>query len=321
MQYYTLEEAAKILGLDLGEVKRMAERNELRAFRDRGTLRFRKPEVDELARRRGMATNPAIGLDGMPARPAEPPAGPPSAARSAASHKSSQFEIGASNEEVDFGEGLLVSESGSKPRPPSSSKVAASPRPRPGSDSDVRLVADGSNLDFHIADDGAAPPGGPSSGTRPKSSMKRPSQVGRPQSKLVVGGAPQRPSQIRRPASRLDSDVRLVPPADSGDSGVRTSGDSGPRRGGQEARPGKSPSSSVFHLEEAPPLLAPLPEDSGQHARDAGAAGTRRSNHRPRTPRRRKSTWMQKCARPVHHRAYGLLRSNQPPASRAYHCR
>ena len=169
----------------------MAERNEVRAFRDKGTLRFRSQEVDELARRRGLATNPSISLDAaMSPKPAESPAAPPSAARRRPGQEASFFEIGASDEEVDFGEGLLAGGSASKLGPPSSQKAVTSPRPTPGSDSEVRLVADGSNLDFHIPNEGAAPPGGPISGTQPKSSIKKPSQIGRPESKLAASGTP-----------------------------------------------------------------------------------------------------------------------------------
>jgi excisionase family DNA binding protein len=62
MQYYTLEEAARLLGTTPDEVKKMAERNELRPFRDRGSMRFRGQEVEELARRRGRGSDPELQL-------------------------------------------------------------------------------------------------------------------------------------------------------------------------------------------------------------------------------------------------------------------
>src|SRR5207247_1991404 len=67
-QYYTLDEAAQILGTTADEVKKMAERNELRPFRDRGSMRFRTPEVDELARRRGRGSDVDLQL-GESSRP------------------------------------------------------------------------------------------------------------------------------------------------------------------------------------------------------------------------------------------------------------
>ena len=40
-QYYTLEEAARLLQTSQDEVKKLAEERKVRAFRDRGTVRFR----------------------------------------------------------------------------------------------------------------------------------------------------------------------------------------------------------------------------------------------------------------------------------------
>ena len=54
VQYYTLEEAARILGTTPDELKLLARRGELRPFQDRGTLRFRTQEIDELARMLGL---------------------------------------------------------------------------------------------------------------------------------------------------------------------------------------------------------------------------------------------------------------------------
>ena len=49
VQYYTLEEASRILGAGPEELKQLAKKGELRPFQDRGTLRFRTQEIDELA--------------------------------------------------------------------------------------------------------------------------------------------------------------------------------------------------------------------------------------------------------------------------------
>src|SRR5262249_9158610 len=63
-RYYTLDEAALTLGLTADEVRKMTERNELRAFRDRGTLRLRAEDIEELARSlgRGAAPEPCLGM-------------------------------------------------------------------------------------------------------------------------------------------------------------------------------------------------------------------------------------------------------------------
>src|SRR4029077_12781429 len=61
-QYYTLEEAAKLLATTPDELKLMAKKGELRPFQDRGTLRFRSQEIDEMARRRGRGSEPDLQL-------------------------------------------------------------------------------------------------------------------------------------------------------------------------------------------------------------------------------------------------------------------
>lgn len=56
--YYKLEEAAEVLGLAPDALKRMAQKNEIRSFQDRGTWRFRIQDVQELARQRGLGSDP-----------------------------------------------------------------------------------------------------------------------------------------------------------------------------------------------------------------------------------------------------------------------
>src|SRR6516225_5056980 len=62
VQYYTLEQAAQILRTTPDKLKEMAKRNEVRAFQDRGTLRFRAQEIDELARARGLGSDAGLQL-------------------------------------------------------------------------------------------------------------------------------------------------------------------------------------------------------------------------------------------------------------------
>src|SRR5262245_12054124 len=66
VQYYTLDEAAKILQMSQDDVKKMAEDKKLRSFRDRGTLRFRAQEIQELAREIGLGSNPDLQLGEVP---------------------------------------------------------------------------------------------------------------------------------------------------------------------------------------------------------------------------------------------------------------
>jgi hypothetical protein len=64
-QFYTLEEAARVLGMSPDELKTKAQSREVRAFMDSGSWRFRVADVDELARRRGMGSDPDLSLSDM----------------------------------------------------------------------------------------------------------------------------------------------------------------------------------------------------------------------------------------------------------------
>jgi excisionase family DNA binding protein len=65
--YYTLDEAARILQTSPDEVRKMAEDKKLRTFRDKGTLRFRAQEIDELARQLGLGSDADLQLGEVPA--------------------------------------------------------------------------------------------------------------------------------------------------------------------------------------------------------------------------------------------------------------
>src|SRR5262245_49928449 len=57
IQYYSLEEAARLLNVSPDELKMMSRRGEPRPFMDRGTPRFRVTEIDEMARRKGIGSD------------------------------------------------------------------------------------------------------------------------------------------------------------------------------------------------------------------------------------------------------------------------
>src|SRR5262249_27811168 len=61
-QYYTLEQAAQILRSTPDQLKEMARKKEVRAFQDRSGWRFRAQEIDELARARGLGSDPELPL-------------------------------------------------------------------------------------------------------------------------------------------------------------------------------------------------------------------------------------------------------------------
>ena len=64
-QFYTLEEAARVLGMSAEELKSKAQSREVRAFLDGGSWRFRVVDVDELARRRGLGSDAELRLSDL----------------------------------------------------------------------------------------------------------------------------------------------------------------------------------------------------------------------------------------------------------------
>src|SRR6059058_3369191 len=64
-QFYTLEEAARVLGMSPEELKAKAQHREVRAFLDGGSWRFRVVDIDELARRRGLGSDAEMRLSDL----------------------------------------------------------------------------------------------------------------------------------------------------------------------------------------------------------------------------------------------------------------
>ena len=260
VQYYTLEEAAQLLRLATDKLKEMVKRNEIRAFQDRGTLRFRKPEIDEMVRTRGLGSNPEMQAGGPPSSTSRrrsrvipdegtfnlieddavpladpPPAVPPRKSvlgnPSSSASKKSKLDSPSGGTPRKSVLGSPSPSSGSKrktvtPKTPS----PRSPYPRNASDSDVRLVSDGSDLNFHLElDDEAQKPKAPEP---PKSKLRKNSRMA--------------------PPAVSESRVPLLPPTLSDDSDVKIeleSPDSAVPIGQQEA---KSPSDSDVRLDGDP---------------------------------------------------------------------
>src|SRR5436190_10803742 len=76
--YYTLPEAAKVLAMSVDELKAMAQKGKIRSFQDRGTLRFRIQDVQELARQRGVSSDPdlVLGEASLPPKKSDGPRSP-----------------------------------------------------------------------------------------------------------------------------------------------------------------------------------------------------------------------------------------------------
>jgi excisionase family DNA binding protein len=209
--YYTLDEAARLLGMDAERLNQMAQRREIRAFADRGTWRFRTQDVEELARRQSQSSNPDLQLgEAEKSKSGGPrsgtkltsPSPQPKSGPKADDDAVFDFSLGATPDPLGEVQHEIVIES------PSSHKLGKggtniSPAPKPGSDSDVHLVFDagadysgGNDSDVKISDQ-------PSSKI-----LKKAGQAGSP-----LPRAQQPPA--RKPAppgkSSMDSGVRLVP--------------------------------------------------------------------------------------------------------------
>ena len=212
--YYTLEEAAKILGTSTENLSHMAQKREVRAFADRGTWRFRTQDIEELARRKGIGSNPDLQLGEAAQQPPSKKSDTPVRQAGGSDPGVFNFGLGGESDQVEIGQEIISDtpsgsrkvkggsssrlvgpKSGPKSAPKSGPK---SPPPKPGSDSDVRLVADGSDVTFQVAPDSdvrvTEAPGSPKSSVRKKAPPKEDSGV-----RLVPMD------------SESDSDVKIVP--------------------------------------------------------------------------------------------------------------
>jgi excisionase family DNA binding protein len=135
--YYTLQEAARNLNISLDELKMMAQKGKIRSFQDRGTLRFRIQDIQELARQRGISSDPDLVL-GDASLPKKGSGSSPRSPKSPASPKTPpkgavpevfDFEL---DEEVDLGEGMLDVETPSKKGSGSGGKPKSGGQPRSG---------------------------------------------------------------------------------------------------------------------------------------------------------------------------------------------
>jgi excisionase family DNA binding protein len=135
--YYTLQEAARHLNISLDELKMMAQKGKIRSFQDRGTLRFRIQDIQELARQRGVSSDPdlVLGEASLPPKKGSGPRAPKSPASPKTPSKDSVpevFDFELDDESVDLGEGLLDVDASSKKGPGSGGKPKSGPKGKSG---------------------------------------------------------------------------------------------------------------------------------------------------------------------------------------------
>ncbi|MBY0227729.1 MAG: hypothetical protein K2W96_00475 [Gemmataceae bacterium] len=234
MQHYTLEVAAQKLGISVDELREMAKKKQIRAFQNAGTWVFQARDIDEKARQMGAGSDHELQLgEGSPA--------PKGTAKATAPRKPADDELALGG--------------------PKSSKRL----PKPGSDSDVRLVIDDSpelKIDSDVRLDSPRPKKSGDSAVR-----LVPKGKGSDSDVKLVGDD--------KPAS--DSDIRLhdlpEPPRKKGkgaDAGIITEEiDLDAEEAKQKAKPkgGKPalPTSSPYELSESDMGLPPPKGKKGTH--------------------------------------------------------
>jgi excisionase family DNA binding protein len=232
--YYTLPEAAQFLGMSVDELKQMAQKGKIRSFQDRGTLRFRTQDIQELARKRGGTSDPDLPLGDAPPRSKAKPTGSSAAKKAPASSPKSPakkadtpevFSFDIDDDSVEIGHDLPLPTSAAK-----SSKPGSKSKKPAGTDSDVRLVADGSDVTFSVPRDSKVKPADSDvkispDPLKPKTGFKQPpsSTSAKRPSQLAIGSGAQPKSKFgSSPGSKQPTSARPhTPPHTPADSGVR----------------------------------------------------------------------------------------------------
>lgn len=124
--YYSLKEAAEILGMAGEQLNRMAQKREIRAFADGGSWKFRTQDVDELKRSRQYGSDPDIKL--------------PNLKGTGSSSEDEQIMLDAT---AFSGTGLVTGGKTEKAKPGSSSDVRLVLSDS-GSEAEIKLVPDSS---------------------------------------------------------------------------------------------------------------------------------------------------------------------------------
>ena len=140
-QFYTLEEAARVLGMGPEDLKQKAQQREVRAFMDSGSWQFRVADIDELARRRGLGSDPELSLSDLEL---EVPDGSGSDEIDLSEFQLGPAKLGPSSV-TDEEQDVQFDDLSLPPGPLSNSSstiIGMKPAGKLPSDSDVRLAAD-----------------------------------------------------------------------------------------------------------------------------------------------------------------------------------
>jgi hypothetical protein len=256
LQYYTLDQAAKILGVNQDRAKKLLDEHKVRQYRDgRGGVRYVASAVDELARALGRGSDPELPLGEAPKAKSGNSPRPSKLAKAEAEDESTfdfdlpledSAEVAIGREKLGSGAGSSKKGAGSSGKGGPKSPSPKSPPPKPGSDSDVRLVTDGSDLEFQLNAD---------SDVKMVDEAESSSHSG---ASAAARSAP--PPAAEGPG---DSGVRIVPMDLPSDSDVRINEEEGSVV--LDRPPGKKHSDSDIRLEEVA-RPAPRPDEKSDDA-------------------------------------------------------
>jgi len=310
--YYTLEDSAKLLGISPDDLKQLARKEKIRSFQDGGTWRFKIQDIQELARRRTDGSDlelPSGKL--LAAAPADSPV-----PRGAKPPKQADEVFGFSLADEEGGDaGVNVGDEINLDRPSGSGKKSSSAKRhvQAGSDSDVRLVAEGGDISFKAPVDsdvkkmGAS---GPKSGPKSsKTGMAGPKSPKPGKGKSNEAATEQADSGVRLVPLDSDSDVRIIgsdaddirvpigdqPPKGATDSDIRLEALVPPGRGpGQEG-----PLTEEINLDEE------LKKDEARRKAQQGQA--------PRRPRESSGTAPKKTPFELAESEFDLPQADEEP--------
>jgi hypothetical protein len=246
-QFYTLEEAARVLGMSAEDLKSKAQSREVRAFLDSGSWRFRVVDVDELARRRGLGSDAELRLSDLEMPAAKSDSG------DVQDLDLSEFHLGVAKPDLGAGSAHISSVKASG---------GGTHRDDSGSDHDI-LLDDLALPPNQISGSSSVIIGAPSPGKHPSDSDVR----------LVpdtLKGSSDSDVQLASPTLKQasDSDVTLIK-EDTGDHGFVSSGSSdtslrvSPFKGSSAEVPAAATSDSDFELNPSSELIDALQPDSG----------------------------------------------------------
>jgi excisionase family DNA binding protein len=136
--YYSLDEAARVLGLSPEDLKHEAQLGKIHFYRDGTTMRFRADLIDEEARRRGMGSDPSLPLSDLELGAAE-------SLGTGTDLDLSEFQLEAADAPPKSGTrsdaDLLIDEGALAPEGSSSSTIIGmKPAGKVPSDSDIKVV-------------------------------------------------------------------------------------------------------------------------------------------------------------------------------------